>query len=135
MAALVVLAFALISLAGCGGIRRIPVSGNVTLDGKPLQDGLLVFNPNETKGNALRIACTGRVKDGRYTLNTSAVTSIDTGSGAPLGWFKVTLTTDLPGMAPIKVAPKYLDAKMSPVEIEIMDNPQPGAYDISLTSK
>jgi hypothetical protein len=107
----------------------------VTLDGKPLQDGLLVFHPDESKGNTAHVACTGRVKDGRYTLNTSAVMKGDTGSGAPVGWFKVTLTNDLPGMPYIPVHKKYLQPETTPVSVEIKDDPAPGAYDIKLTTK
>jgi hypothetical protein len=124
------------SLTGCDrGIRRIPVSGNVTLDGKPLQGGLLCFNADESRGNTARAACTGRVQDGHYTLITTAVARKDTGSGAPLGWYKVTLVTDLPGTPIISVPGKYLNPDTTPVAIEIVDDPQPGAYDIKLTSK
>ncbi|HLJ95462.1 MAG TPA: hypothetical protein VKU02_19960, partial [Gemmataceae bacterium] len=35
--------FGFASLMGCGGIRRVPVSGTVTLDGKPLNGGILGF--------------------------------------------------------------------------------------------
>jgi hypothetical protein len=124
-----------LALAGCGGLRRIPVSGTVTLDGKPLQDGLLIFHPNEDKGNKERIGCSGRVHNGQYKLATSAVTRQDTGAGAPLGWFKVTLTNDLPGMPIIPVHQRFLRPETTPVEIEIVDNPAPGAYDIKLTTK
>jgi hypothetical protein len=39
---------AVAALAGCGGADvydRLPISGQVTLDGKPLQDGYVVFEP------------------------------------------------------------------------------------------
>jgi len=107
----------------------------VTLDGKPLLGGVLVFHPDESKGNNVRAGCSGPVKDGRYTLATSAVTRADTGSGAPLGWYKVTLTNDLPGMPIIKVHKKYLRPETTPLAVEIVDDPQPGAYDLQMTSK
>ena len=125
-----------VPLAGCEkGIRRIPVSGTVTLDGQPLKGGVLLFHPDDSKGNTVRVSCTGPVSNGRYTLVTSGVTKADTGSGAPTGWFKVTLINDLPGMAEIKVHPKYLKPETTPLAIEIVDNPQPGAYDLKLTTK
>jgi hypothetical protein len=125
-----------LALAGCErSLKRIPVSGNVTLDGKPLQGGVLLFHPDASKRNTARVSCTGPVKSGRFTLVTSAVTRDDTGSGAPLGCFKVTLINDLPGMAEIKVHPKYLRPETTPVAIEIVEDPQPGAYDIKLTTK
>jgi hypothetical protein len=134
--AALVLVFASILLSGCDrGIRRIPVSGTVTLDDKPLQGGVLSFQADESKGNSVRASCTGPVKDGRYTLVTSAVTRQDTGSGAPLGWYKVILLNDLPGTPIINVHSKYLSPETTPLSIEIVENPQPGAYDIKLTTK
>ena|SRR5713226_2765571 len=125
-----------ITLPGCDrGIRRIPVSGTVTLDDKPLQGGVLSFQADESKGNTVRASCTGPVKDGRYTLVTSGVTRKDTGSGAPLGWYKVILLNDLPGTPIINVHSKYLSPETTPLSIEIVENPQPGAYDIKLTTK
>jgi len=128
--------FAAISLTGCNrGLRRIPVSGNVTLDGKPLQGGVLLFHPDASKGNTAHASCTGPVKDGTYNLVTRAVTKSDTGTGAPLGWYKVTLINDLPGMPIINVHNKYLQPGTTPVAIEIVDEPQPGDYDVELTTK
>jgi hypothetical protein len=123
-------------LAGCERpMKRVTVSGKVTLDGQPMQGGVLLFHPDEAKGNTVRVSCTGPVKNGRYDLVTSAVTRTDTGSGAPLGWFKVTLINDLPGTGIIKVHEKYLKPETTPVAIEIVENPQPGAYDIEMTTK
>src|SRR6266481_9271339 len=82
-------AFALTSVAGCGGVRRIPVSGTVTLDGKPIDGGTLVFSPDMAKGNTHRISCISPIKDGGYDLETNGVTPRDSGSGVPLGWYKV----------------------------------------------
>ncbi|HJZ57049.1 MAG TPA: hypothetical protein VKE74_18915 [Gemmataceae bacterium] len=81
----------------------------------------------------MRISCTGPVGNGRYKLVTSGVTKDDTGSGAPLGWYKVTLLNDLPGMKEIKVDPKYLSPETTPLAIETVDDPQPGAYDLKFT--
>jgi hypothetical protein len=126
----------ILAATGCSGeMKRIPVSGKVTLDGKPLQGGVLLFHPDPSKGNSVRVSCTGPVKGGRYELVTSGVTKTETGSGAPLGWFKVTLINDLPGMAEIKVHSKYLSADTTPVEIKVVENPEPGAYDIQLSTK
>jgi hypothetical protein len=37
----------LVALVGCGGgeVPRAAVSGNVTLDGKPLEEGVILFTP------------------------------------------------------------------------------------------
>jgi hypothetical protein len=122
-------------LGGCDGVKRVPVTGAVTLDGQPLQGGVLLFHPNESKGNTNRASCTGPVKNGRYTLVTSGVTRDETGQGAPLGWYKVTLINDLPGTPEIKVHPKYLKPETTPLEIEIVDDPKPGAYDLEMFNK
>ena len=132
----VLLAFGSIPLLGCSsGIKRVPVSGKVTLDGKPLNGGVLLFHPDSSRGNPARVSCTGPVKNGQYNLVTSGVTGSDTGSGAPLGWFKVTLINDLPGTPPINVHGKYLNPETTPVAIEIVEEPREGAYDVALTTK
>ena len=62
-------AFAL-TAAGCGsgdGIPRHTVSGNVTLDGKPLEDGQITFTP-ELAGNP---AAGATIKAGAYSLGRS----------------------------------------------------------------
>jgi len=41
------LACLLLVVSGCGGdgIERVSVTGNVTLDGKPLEEGIILFSP------------------------------------------------------------------------------------------
>src|SRR6516164_4282354 len=84
-------ALGLTALAGCGGVRRAPVAGTVTLDGKPLDGAVITFSPDAAKGNTASISCSGLVKEGRYELQTTGTTRADSGSGAPPGWYKVTL--------------------------------------------
>ena len=122
-------------VSGCGGgPRRVPVSGEVTLDGAPLNGGVLRFYPDPAKGNQHRVNCQGPVRGGKYTLLTQAVTASETGSGVPLGWYKVYLFTDLPGLD-IKVHPRFTDPGKTPLFVEVVDNPAPGAYDFKFTSK
>src|SRR2546430_2423977 len=84
-------ALGLTFLVGCGGVRRVPVSGTVTLDGQPINGGNMVFTPDSAKGNTHRINCISPIiKDGHYTLETNGVTRDESGSGVPLGWYKVT---------------------------------------------
>jgi hypothetical protein len=54
------------SLAGCGGADYLPVSGAVTLDGKPVAGAAVAFVPVEDGpvGNAITDA------EGRFDLNT-----------------------------------------------------------------
>jgi hypothetical protein len=126
---------ALVVLPGCRGIKRIPVSGSVSLDGKPLSVGVVNFFPDTEKGNDHRIAALGPAKSGSYTLATTAVRNYDNGMGVPVGWYKVCLLTDIPGAEDLKIHPRFKDPNKTPISIEVVENPGPGAYDIKFTSK
>src|SRR4051812_30272610 len=55
------------ALPGCSkAVKRVPVSGTVTLDGKPLGVGVVSFAPDAEKGNTNRVACIGRANSGKY---------------------------------------------------------------------
>jgi hypothetical protein len=126
-------ACALLNLAGCGGLKLVPVSGRVTLGDQPLQGGAVCFIPDASKGNQARVSCVGRIdSQGHYELSTSAVQGSDSGRGAPLGWYKVTLITTLPGTPEIRVNGQYLDPERTPLHIEVVADPLPGAYDVKL---
>jgi hypothetical protein len=119
--------------AGCGGLKLVPVSGTVMLGDKPLQGGAVSFIPDASKGNTARVSCLGRIdSNGHYALSTSAVKGSDSGKGAPVGWYKVTLITTLPGSPEIQVDGQYLDPEKTPLSIEVVADPEPGAYDIKL---
>jgi hypothetical protein len=123
----------LLTLAGCGGLELVPVSGKVTLGDKPLTAGAVSFVPDASKGNNVRVSCMGRIgPNGHYEISSNGVTKSETGKGAPLGWYKVILITTLPGTPEIAVNPKYLDPDKTPLLIEVVDNPKPGHYDIKL---
>src|SRR5207253_1368697 len=84
----------LLVLTGCGGMKLVPVSGTATLDGKPLSQCTVSFNPDAAKGNPHTISCIGRLDgQGHFQLKTIAVRGSEGGPGAPLGWYKVTLLT------------------------------------------
>lgn len=133
----------LVSVAGCGGIRRIPTAGTVTLDGQPLTEGVLQFIPDASKGTNYRVSCSGPISNGRWNLVTSGMERADTGTGAPVGWFKVIYT--LPnegskapgasGTAAPKVAAKYRREDTTPIVIELTEPPPAEGYKIELTSK
>jgi hypothetical protein len=132
----VLCALGLASLAGCGGgeFKKVPVGGTVTLDGQPLNGGVLHFYPDTSKGNQYRVDCLSPVRSGKYELLTTAVRSSDTGSGAPLGWYKVYLDTTVPG-APENIHPRFTTPEKTTVSVEVVENPSAGAYDIKFTSK
>jgi hypothetical protein len=124
----------LLPLAGCGGLRLVPVAGKVTLDGKPMKGGSVSFNPDSSKGNDARVMCVGRIdSEGRYELTTTGVKGSETGKGAPLGWYRVTLITTLPGQPVIPVADRYLDFDKTPLSVEVIADPAPDRYDLKLT--
>lgn len=54
-------------LVGCGGPARAQVTGTVTLDGQPLETGMISFEPIGGDGQSAG----GGIKDGRYTLDAS----------------------------------------------------------------
>jgi hypothetical protein len=126
---------------GCSKERRVPAGGTVTLDGKPLEGGILFFNPDVSKGNTARVSCTSPVRDGKFQLRTDAIKHADSGPGVPLGWYKAYLRVNTAGEQPIFPGPvvqihsRYLDAEKTPLEIEVVENPAPGAYDLKVTSK
>ena len=127
-------ALGLAAASGCGGLRRVPVRGTATLDGKPLSGGVLHYYPDTAKGNENRVDCLGPVRDGKYNLMTTAIKDSDSGSGVPLGWYKVYLYTDIPGVD-IKIHNRFTDPSKTPISVEVVENPAPGAYDVKFTSK
>jgi hypothetical protein len=130
-------AFALTFVAGCGGVRRIPVSGTVLLDGAPINGGYVEFNPDSAKGNMAKIICRSRIKEGHYNLETSGITRSDSGSGVPLGWYKVTFRNQLSSkkhpVAQINVNERFMNPATTPLQVEVKDNPEPGTYDFKMT--
>jgi hypothetical protein len=59
---------ALLGLAGgCGGSPTAHVSGTVTLDGKPLENGAIMFSPTNGQGQTAG----GGIQDGKYTVDAS----------------------------------------------------------------
>ena len=131
---------ALVAAAGCG-IKRIPTSGKVNLDGQPMPEGVLKFIPDASKGNIYRVSCSGPISKGQWNLVTSGMARADTGTGAPVGWFKVIYThpnegSKAPGASSApKVAAKYYREDTTPLSIELTDPPPAEGYTIELTSK
>lgn len=124
-------------LAGCGlGPRLLPVSGKVLLGATPLTSGVVSFTPDEAKGNKFRGGPIGTIQsEGTYQMTTNGK------PGAPAGWYKVTVSTKMPpsasDTAPMKMptsgprlSPKYMSAATTDLEVEVTENPQPGAYDL-----
>jgi len=133
------------SAIGCSkGETLYPVSGKVTLKNAPLTAGQVTFVPDESKGNKSKVSPTGKIgSDGNYTVTS------DNRAGAPLGWYKVTVATETPGMggtmtvdpsgkpAPLggqgpKIDPRYKDSSKTPLSVEVVASPAAGAYDLKI---
>lgn len=120
---------------GGGGDRLYPVSGKVTLNNQPLTFGIVNFFPEAAaaKGEKQRAIPVGKIEpDGSYTLST------DGKSGAPAGKYKVVVNTMVPPTGDAKVVKatpvnqKYTTPD-SPLRVEVVASPSPGAYDLKLT--
>jgi hypothetical protein len=108
----------LLLMAGCGGnttpvdtLPRQPVSGSVTLDGKPLSEGKIQFDPAD-EGKGPTAVAVGDIKDGKFTIEKA--------QGPVPGKYKVSISSrpsthigsgDMPGTAPKqepeKIPPKF----------------------------
>jgi hypothetical protein len=115
--------------------RLVPVRGKVLFDGQPLTTGSLVFKPNSEKGNASKFEPAATINpDGTYQLFTAER------EGAPLGWYNVSVVAQAPAdeknpySAQKSLIPaRYAETNTSGLEIEVVENPSEGAYDLKLS--
>lgn len=130
--------------AGCGG-STYPVAGRVLLDNKPLvaRSAVVLFKPNAARGNQSSFEPAGQVDgDGNYTLLTNGK------PGAPPGWYRVIVTAlDEPPQHPrgphreqrpvarSLMPARYGQAATTPLAVEVVESPDPGAYDLKLESQ
>jgi hypothetical protein len=143
-------------LAGCEADKigkTVPVRGKVSVDGAPLSAGVVSFMPDQSKGNKLEIAATGEVRNGEYTLSTTASAG-GTKTGCPPGWYRVTISTGMPGQGvgakgvevkkdggappppPVSlVAPKYQSFQDTPLIVEVTEATKEGQYELKASSK
>jgi hypothetical protein len=123
-------------LAGCGGEtdRLEPVRGRITVGGKPLSAGTVVFHPDAGQGNTTR-------EEPRGTINGQGVYTLTTGgrAGAPPGWYKVAVfalkpSTRESGMRPPEwlANRRYSDPNTSGLSRRVVANPGPQEYDFDL---
>jgi hypothetical protein len=136
-------------LAGCGGdgVDAVPVSGRITVNGEALQSkgGVVNLVPNKDKGNTTTLEPVGTVdENGVYTVYYAKGKK-----GAPPGWYRVQVSAMPPGDQPPPMprprrrgSPppppplfklKYTRANDSGLEIEVVRDPAPGAYDLKLS--
>src|SRR5262249_21838786 len=85
-------------------------------------------------GNTTPVACNGLINEqGQYELRTQAVKASDGGPGVPLGWYKVVLVVGLPGDPEPNFDPKYTNVNKTLLSVEVVNNPEPGHYDLKRT--
>jgi len=93
-AAAVVVMVLLVALPGCGGggVQFAPVSGKVTMDGKPLVGVNVIFIPQAKPGSDIVGDTAGGVTDGngQYMLKTSTRDGLK--DGAQVGKHKVIIS-------------------------------------------
>jgi len=121
---------------GCGdsGPRLVPVKGTVTVGGKALTRGSVSFRPDKSRDEKGTAEPAGNIEaDGTYTMYTNGR------PGAPVGKYVVLVvsTGDLdpanPSAAPKSMIPaKYSSQDSVQFQIEVVESPAPGQYDIKL---
>jgi len=115
---------------GCGsGETYYPVTGKVTLGNTPLTSGNVNFVADISKGNQTKATPGGQISsDGTYTLSSGDK------SGAPAGWYKVTVFTNVPGSPPssVNLNPRYMTPGTTDLAVEVAPNAEPGRYDLKL---
>lgn len=124
-------------LSGCGGssLQTVPVAGKVTVAGKPFtKGGTIVFYPDSAKGNESTLTATGDLNEqGEYRLTAKEK------SGAPAGWYKVTISSQGPSNPkdPYSLPKNFLDVKYGSIEkttlaLEVKEGQGPEAYTINI---
>ena len=118
-----------------------PVQGVVLLNGQPIKvtNGHVMLKPDSSRGNTTMLEPSGVIDaDGKYQIFTGSR------RGAPPGWYRVIVTGTGEPPKPKKgadhsrpianslVAPKYGQEKTTPLSIEVVASPQPGAYDLKI---
>jgi hypothetical protein len=110
-------------IAGCG-TPFAEVSGKATVEGKPLTKAGVFFSPD--KDNRVTEVPRGWLDaDGKFHIQTADK------KGCPPGWYKVYLTIERKRGEIVQspVNAKYLDPAKTDISVEVVANPQPGAYD------
>ncbi len=133
-------AWALVPLivAGCGGGPALPplapVKGVIAVDSQPITSGQVTLAPVILDSKQQLPAMAGQIDSaGSYEIFTGGK------AGAPLGKYKVVVTPSMVPMQGAKGPPKtsfnekFQKADKTTLQIEVVAEPPPGAYDLKLT--
>jgi len=118
-ATVIVLLAGLLLAAGCGrsgGPTLAPVSGTVTYNGQPLEQGTIIFHP--PKGRPSH----GKIENGKIT----EVTTLDPGDGAVVGPNQVAIqsverSTDINTPSKLLIPQRYGNPKESGLTAEVKE--------------
>ena len=109
----------------------VPVKGKVTIKGKPLTEGTIVFHPDRDKGNTSK-------QEPRAVLSAEGTYELESTEdvGAPPGWYKVTIFA-LKNEGSTKpstwlASQKFTDVKTSGLTAEVTANASK-SFDFDLT--
>jgi hypothetical protein len=129
----------LLAFTGCGKsdvrLETFPVTGSLSVDGKPAPGATLVLHPVKIEGETLGAAPSARVKDdGSFT-----VSSYGADDGAPAGEYTVTVSwykvNDEGGPGPNVLPPLYASPTTSPIKVTINAGAPTTLEPITITSK
>lgn len=128
--------------AGCGqsGPKLVPVEGKVFVGAAPAQTGptvtgYVVYHADPARGNKNMEDIKASIEaDGSYKIFTRDK------PGAPVGWYRVTVelaetNPNDPYYFKPKIQAKYLEKDKSGLEVEVVENPEPGRYDLKVEPK
>jgi hypothetical protein len=128
---------ACLTLVGCQAAPvpevLVPVKGKVTVKGKPLGMGTIVFHPDREKGNTSKQEPRGTISsDGTYELDSSD------DAGAPPGAYKVTIyamKNEGSTKPPTWLAhQKFTDVKTSGLTAEVTAEAASKSFDFDVTA-
>jgi hypothetical protein len=112
----------------------LPVTGKVTIGGKPVTGGSVSYRPDKSKGNTWTGEAGGQINEqGEYTLVTKGQ------PGAPAGAYKVVVVAGPPitgdntkPKASFTIGAIYQSYETTPLNIEVSDKATPGTYDLKV---
>lgn len=134
----VVVGAILIFTSGCNKHQQLAeVHGRITLAGKPIGPGDILFIPDTTKGTSGKTAVGHFEEDGHYTLTTYRKND-----GVIIGYHKVMITPRPVGVEPgdefasnakrlPPISAKYRDPAQSPLSATIRSDTQEINFDLT----
>jgi hypothetical protein len=136
-----------LTIVGCAPTapKLVPVAGRITVAGQPVPLGSVQFRADPARGNhSMEVPVSAIRPDGGYDLETGGQ------RGAPLGWWRVLVIADNfradnpppspvwpkfpPGYQPPRplVHERYLRFHDTDLSVEVVENPEEGAYELTL---